>query len=328
MATTTTTQIPSALSEYYDKLLLSRALPLIVHDKWGQRRDIPVHNSGTIKFRRYESLSADTTPLAEGTPPTAIQLSKTDITANVAGYGAVVEITDKVTLLNVEDVVSEAVELIGEQAANTLDQVYREVLVAGSNVVYANSKTARNEVVDVPSTTDFDKIITLLKAANVKPFTDVIPGADRYNTTPIPAAYWAIVHPHVWKTLKGLTGFVPVHKYPNPAAAIPGEVGAYENIRFVESTNARIWAGAGGSSTSVRNTAGSANVYATLIFGKEAYGITNLQGNGMKTYIKPLGSGGTADPLDQKTTVGWKAYTVCKILNDSFMVRFESAAPL
>lgn len=325
---TTTTQIPPAVSEFYDRTLLVRALPLLVHDRWGQRRPVPKNTSAVIKFRRYNSLAANTTALTEGTTPTGKQLSRTDITATLAQYGDFTILTDVVSLINVESVITEGIEVLGEQAGNSLDRVYRSVLVAGTNVVYANNVGARNQVVSVLSTGDLDKAITIMKENNARPFTEVIAGRDRSNTTPIASAYFAICHPHHWKTLKAMSDFIPVQKYPDPSVAVEGEIGSYQNLRFVETTNAMIWTGAGGSSTSVRNTAGVADVYAILVFGKDAYGISELSGEGMRTYVKPVGSSGSADPINQRGSIGWKAFTTCKILDDSFMLRIECAAAL
>jgi N4-gp56 family major capsid protein len=328
MANTTTTQVPAAVSEFYDRTLLVRALPYLAHDKFGQRRPLPKNNSKVIKFRKYASLSAATTALTEGTTPTGSQLSVTDITATIAQYGDYVTLTDMVTLVNVESPLVEAAEVLGEQAGDTLDQVYRDVLVAGTSVIYANGKTARNQVVDLISTTDLDKAIRLLKNNNSKMHTSIIKAGTGIGTQPIRSAYFAIVHPDVEYTLEGLSGFISVDKYASQGPVVEGEIGAYKNIRFVASTNAKIWTGAGATSSSVKNTAGSADVYATLIFAKDAYGITELRGEGLRNIVKTLGSAGSADPLDQRCTSGWKATTVCKILNDSFMVRIESAAAL
>jgi len=323
---TTTTQIPSAVSEFYDRLLLERALPLLVHDKFGQRRPLPKNNSDTIKFRRYNALTPNTTPLTEGTTPNGQQLSKTDITATIAEYGDYVTITDKVSLVNVEPVLTEAAELLGEQAGQSLDIIYRDVLVAGTNVIYSNG-AARTAINTLISAAILDKAIVTLNAANAKPFTSVIAGTDRHNTTPIPAAFWAIVHPHLWKDLKDIPGWIPVQKYPKPESAIDGEIGAYENIRFVSSTQAKYWPDAGANKVSGhRSTSGSKeDVYCILILGQNAYGITDLQGEGLKFIVKPFGSAGSADPLDQRATSGWKAWTTAKILNDSFMLRIECA---
>ncbi len=67
------------------------------------------------------------------------------------------------------------------------------------------------------------------------------------------------------------------------------------------------------------------DVHATLVFGPDAYGVVDVGGGGvMQTIVKPCGSGGPADPLDQRATVGAKvmAYTAA-ILNDLWLVRIE-----
>lgn len=71
-------------------------------------------------------------------------------------------------------------------------------------------------------------------------------------------------------------------------------------------------------------------VHSTLVFGADAYGVIDVEGSGcVQTIVKPVGSGGAADPLDQRATVGAKvaAYTA-KILNDLWMVRIEHAVSI
>ena len=87
MANTTTTEITSMISNFAEKVLLSRAYPHFVHALWAQVKDIPSKNSPTIKFRRYGNLTAATTALTEGVDPTGSQLSKSDISTNVYQYG-------------------------------------------------------------------------------------------------------------------------------------------------------------------------------------------------------------------------------------------------
>lgn len=97
---------------------------------------------------------------------------------------------------------------------------------------------------------------------------------------------------------------------------MPGEIGKMREVRFIETTNAKIFANAG---------TGSINLYCTIILGANAYGITRISGEAVKNIIKPLGSAGTADPLNQRATSGWKATFVAKILNNAFMTRIVSA---
>lgn len=75
---------------------------------------------------------------------------------------------------------------------------------------------------------------------------------------------------------------------------------------------------AGGSST-------DKPVYSTIILGADAYGITSLKDN-LQTIVKSLGSAGTADPLNQRATMGWKAHYLAKILEDLNMVRLETVS--
>ena len=72
---------------------------------------------------------------------------------------------------------------------------------------------------------------------------------------------------------------------------------------------------------------GAANgkpVYSTLVLGDNAYGVSDPKD--IKTIMKPLGSGGTSDPLDQRSTQGWKAHHLCKILSNEYMVRIETVS--
>lgn len=66
------------------------------------------------------------------------------------------------------------------------------------------------------------------------------------------------------------------------------------------------------------------NVYSTLFIGQNAYGVTNIAGGGLRTIIKQKGSAGTGDPLDQRSTIGWKATQTAEILSPEFMVRVET----
>jgi hypothetical protein len=68
------------------------------------------------------------------------------------------------------------------------------------------------------------------------------------------------------------------------------------------------------------------DVYVTLVMGDNAYGTTELSGGGLQHIVKQLGSAGTADPLNQRATVGWKATKAAARLVEAFMVRIETAS--
>src|SRR3972149_9193419 len=133
---TTTVEIPSAVTEYYNRTLLERALPYMNHDLFGQIRPLPQGNSKVAKFRRYESLGTATTPLTEGVPPSSTDPTKTDVTATISTYGAFIEYSDDVELTNPDALLTEFNELLGEQSGETIDLLRRDVLVTGTNIQY------------------------------------------------------------------------------------------------------------------------------------------------------------------------------------------------
>lgn len=329
MATTTTSQVAPGTQAFYDRNLLERAKPAEVHGRFGQKRPIAKKNGNQIKFRRYSALTAATTPLTEGVTPGGSSLSVTDITATLAQYGDFVTLSDVVDMVNQDPVITEATEVLGDQAGLTIDQVRRDVLVAGTNVAYAAGVAARINVNAKLTTADLDKAIRFLKNQNAKFMKEGIPPSDGVGTGAIRKAYVAVIHPDVEFDVESLTGFKPVSDYPSQMGVMEDEIGAYKNIRFVSSTNAKVFAGAGAAgTTNFKNNGANYDVYATLIFAADAYGVCPLSGEAMKTIVKSVGSAGTADPLDQRSSVGWKAMTTTKILNESWMIRLESAASL
>jgi N4-gp56 family major capsid protein len=191
----------------------------------------------------------------------------------------------------------------------------RDIIAAGTNKYYATGTTRVEQLAASPITTALvDKVVRLLKNNKARKVTSMINATDGVGTTPLNACYIGIIHPNVTYTLRGLTGFVKVEQYPNKADVMPGEVGSYGEVRFIETTNAKVFTGEG---------AGGVDVYGTLIFGQQAYGVSRISGEALKNIVKPLGSAGTADPLDQRATSGWKATFVAKILNNDFLVRIE-----
>lgn len=318
MSTTTRTQIAREVNNFYSRTLLMRAVPLFLHTKYGQVKDIP-QNSGTntIKFRRYGNLSAATTALTEGVTPAGSQMSVTDITASVAQYGDFVTFTDVVSYESKDATLTEFAEILGDQAGDTLDQLARDVMAAGTTVTYVG-QVARAAITssNLITATEVRKAVRTLKKNKARRITRMVAASLKIATEPVAAAYIGICSPDTTFDLQDETGWVPVEKYSNSMKVMEGEVGKIGDTRFVETPNAKVFSGAGASSI---------DVHATLIMGAEFYGITRISGKSLENIVKPLGSGGTDDPLNQRGTTGWKSTFVAKILNDDFAVRLEHA---
>lgn len=324
---TTTVEIPSAVSEFYNRALLERALPYMNHDLFGQIRPLPQGNSKVAKFRRYESLTNPTTPLTEGVPPSSTDPTKTDVTATVQTYGAYIEYSDDVELTNPDPVLTEFNELLGEQSGETLDILRRDVLVTGTGVTYANG-SARADLNSVLALGTLRNVLRTFERADAKYITRILSGSPKIGSDAIPMSMVAIIHPDTALDVRQMTGFVGIEDYGQMRPIHESEIGAIPSVRmrFLINSNAKKYAGAGQGSTSVVNTSSVADVYATLVFAMNAFGIVPLRGAALTTHLKARGSGGTSDPLDQVGTTGWKAKTTTVILNDNFMHRIEHCA--
>ena len=302
---TTQSSLSVEMKTYYDKELIRLAGPHLVHDQFAQQRDIPKNEGKTIQFRKYAPLPKALTPLTEGVTPDGQALSASQITATVAQYGGFIRLSDMLILTAIDNNLLEALEEIGDQAGRTLDTITREVLMGGTNVQYGEGTKSARSALDA---TDKLTVVAIKKAVRT---------LKRKNAPKIGDAYVGIIHPDVTFDLTEDTRWIEAHKYCRPDELYTGEIGKIAGVRFVETSEAKIFAGAGASSR---------DVYATMILGKNAYGTTKVTGGGLQTIVKQLGSGGTADPLNQRATVGWKAVKTAARLVEEYMVRIETCS--
>ncbi len=314
---TGTSQVPSGIQAFYDRNLLERAIPALLHDKWGQRRNLPKNQSDSIKFRRWNALPTAMTPLTEGVTPAGSAMSVSDMTATIKQYGDFTILTDKVSLVVEDNVIKETTDVLGEQGGETIDEVTRDIIVAGTSVFYAGAVANRGLVAGKIDVDAIKSAVKFLKRQNAKKFTETIVGTTRVGTVPVKASFVGICHTDTSETLEDLDGFKSYEEYASQTLVDMTEVGTIKGVRWCETTKAKVFTGEG---------AGSADVFASLIFGKNAYGVVSLRGQkNIQTIVKALGSSGTADPLNQRASVGWVAWTTAKILNDNWITRVESA---
>lgn len=317
--------IQPALQAWYDRNLLDRAVPADIHGRFGQERPLATRSGNQIKFRRYEALAAATTPLVEGVTPSGNSQTTTDVTATLAQYGDFLNVTDMVTLTNQDPVLTEIGMVLGEQAGLTIDQVRRDVMVAGTNVIYTNG-SARNTENTVISAVALRTAIRYLGRQNAKYVRSLMKAGMSENTIGIRPAYIGLIHPDTEAQLEQIPGYIPITEYSDAMKAEEDECGSYRNIRFFRSTNCKVFTAAGaavGTDGMISAGAVSNDVYATLIIAANAYGVCPLDDNAMQNIIKPLGSAGAADPLNQRATSGWKAITTTTILNQNWITRIE-----
>ena len=298
---------------FYDRALIEEATPNLIHNQFGQKRPIPKNGGKRIQFRKYAALPKATQPLTEGVTPEGRKLSATAVEAEVNQYGDFVCLSDVLDLTAIDNNVLEATKAVGRQAGLTLDTITRNVLQSGTNVFYCPKVGANGVQTPVTDRSGLDKTCTLTVDV-VKKVAAMLKAA---NAPKIDGDYVCILHPYVAYDIMSDPRWEEMHKYTTPENMYQGEIGRIAGVRFVETSEAAVYKGTENSCPT------GLAVFGCLFLAQGAYGVTEVTGGGLQTIIKQLGSAGTADPLDQRSTVGWKALQTAEILMEPYMVRVE-----
>ena len=310
---------------YAAKELLKRGLPYLVFEKFGQAKPLPSNSSKVITFRRYSALALATTPLTEGVTPDGQKLQKTDVPATLVQYGDKVTITDVVLDTHEDDTLNESIELLGEQAAQTIESIRYGVLKANVNQLYANNVGARNLVVATFDVALQRRAVRSLKKQNARQITSIIRSTPSFGTENVAPAFVCICHPDMETAIRTVTGFVPAEKY-GSITPWENELGKIDDVRYVTTTVAAPIPDAGGAKGTMISTSGtSADVYPMIYLGKDAYGIVALKGQYAVTPMVVNPKPSDSDPLGQRGHVAWKSMQTTVILNNLWMVVAEAA---
>jgi N4-gp56 family major capsid protein len=295
------------LKQFYDRKLLERALPNLVHTKYGQTRPIPKNGGKSIEIRKMTRITINTSALTEGTPPTETVATFTNITATISQYGMYSKISDILDLQSYDPVVAEYTENYGEVMGDVIDQVVRDVIAGGTTIQYASTAETLGAATGVGSgmfldSAEIREAVNTLKRNNIKPVME--------------GKYVMIIHPDVTRDLFADPNIVDAFQHAAPRGdnnpLFSGVLGDYMGVRFVETTNAKVQSSLGLS---------GADVYNCLLIGKDAYAVTELSAQQARMYIqKP---GGVTDPLEQYMTVGWKAALTAVILDQNAIVNVK-----
>jgi len=330
---TTTSDIPGEIQGYYDRNLLENSTRILIYDKFGQIRPLPKNMGTRIEFKRFGKLPINTTRLPEGKTPTGKKLSAITIYATMAPYGDFITVSDWVLMTGLDaNLLSIGKDLLSDQMAETADILTRNVLLTGTQVRYAagvvtTRATVNSAIVDA----DIDQIVRTLENSRAKKITEMFAPDSRTNTVPIRPSYIGVTHMDARYDLEHLTKFTSPENYPRQDALSKYEgelieLGECRGIRFLATDHCKIWQ-AGGAAVAatglVADDSTNIDVYGTLIFGRNAYGVIPLQKGNVKNIVKALGSAGTEDPLNQRATSGWKMAKTAKILNEDWMIRLE-----
>ena len=391
---TTDSGLSEEMKTFYSDYLIDQAGPKLVHDQFGQKHPIPKNGGKVIEFRKYDPLPKALTVLTEGVTPDGQKLTMSTLKSEVRQYGSYITLSDVLLLTAIDNNLVQATKLLGKQAGETLDTITREVLNGGTNVQYAEGQVSSRVQLNGGQTDATQNHYLTVDAIRMAVRT-----LKNQNAEKIGDSYVAIIHPDIAYDLMSDKAWKDVKDY-DPEDWYAGEIGKIAGVRFVETTEAKIFksanltksnatltvkgtvtkafkvpvteeitkedafkmagkqitinsgatiytilsaeAGAAGSASITVDkevTAANTNpiatvgggksgraVYSTLVLADNAYGVTDIEGGGLQHIVKNLGSAGSADPLNQRATVGWKAIKTAERLVEPYMVRIETCS--
>ena len=350
VAVTSYGDISPAVAAYSVVRMLKRAMPYLHIEKFGQTYPLPTNSTQTAKFRRYFLQGATgtagpngggvngagqpffiplaLTPLVEGVTPAGSMLANQDYTVQLYQYGDYITITDVIEDTHTDPVLQQSTDILGEQAAVTVETLRFNVLKAGTNVWYAALVAGRANVGAAISLTDQRRVTTGLNRQNSKKISQVVASNPDFQTKSVEAAYFALVHPDLESDIRQMTGFIPVASYGPHTSPFEGEIGSVEQCRYLSSTVIAPFPNAGSATGAGTTFRGGSNcdVYPVLYFGRDAFGLVPLKGKSSMTPMVVNPKPAAGDPLGQRGTCGWKLYTGTVILQDAFMARLEVCA--
>lgn len=374
------------MKTFYSDYMIQLAKPMLVHDQFGQKVPIPKNRGKVVEFRKYSPLAKALTPLTEGVTPDGQALNVSAITSTIRQYGGWIQLPDMLLLTAIDNNMVQATELLADQAGRTLDTITREELVGGSNVMIHDDSISTRMALTASKKLSVDIIKRAVRALKTQ------------NAKPINGSYIGIIHPDAEYDIMSDPAWIDAHKYATPENIYSGEIGKIGGVRFVETTEAKIFhipdivtgirtltvksvvnanasvpvneaidstqaaalankkvningvertitsatQGSAGAASLTMSAAisvaandiigpsgapiGGKDIYATLVLGANAYGVTEIEGGGLEHITKQLGSAGSADPLNQRASTAWKATKAVKRLVEQYMVRIETCS--
>lgn len=224
MSTTTTVNIPASLKAVYSREIIRNAQPRLVFAQFAKRKQDLLADAGdSIKFTKYNSIKKGG-KLTEGVNMDEKAMSNSNVTITVTEYGNAVTVSEKALQLSMHNELGEASVALGNDMAIVLDEELRDACLSTSNQLYGGGKSSASTLVAGDAfTTETIKDLAEALATN--------------NTPKIDGQYYVcIAHPHQLRQLRDDKDWVNAHSYVGVGNIYQGEVGMFEGVRFVETT--------------------------------------------------------------------------------------------
>lgn len=331
---TTTTTNNNMMQSWFSRKMLVRLEPQVKLAEFAQRDELPLRTGITATWNGWNSLTAASSTLAEGTTNSLPALSSRRVTATIAGYGRGFKLTDLFQYTAIFDAVNGALDVLSDSAAKTVERIcqtgiYKSVYaanlsttgilsalmssVASAMCAVTGTNNNSNRLFQFPAVfgTSTGRLSAVSKTApsisaqvGVNLLRKGVQRLRAQNARPMADGnYVGYTHPNALHGVRRDPTWINFNQYQNSKETFyRGEVGIIEGIRFVTSTEAP------------RYGVAAHSVNMVFVFGQQAFGLTTL--NGTVEMLIARGADKT-DPFNQFTDVTYKVYAAAACLNPS-----------
>lgn len=308
---------------FYVLTLIKRLLPYLPLFEDAQRMTVPEHTggfaSGQIQFRKFNALTVPDSPsaLSEGVAPNDQSLTVSTVTTYLRQYGGWIKVSDLAATASIDSVMTQAMEVLGESAGQTLHRLIVNELNSGAGTtLYPGSASAIGDLTSshVMNSTLIKRAVRTLRAANVPTFSD-----GHYHCTISPYQAYDLQSDSQWRNVAEYVGGKAQNGGPN---ILTGEIGSIHGVRFRETTNLpSTTTGSGGATTNAGFMYGP-EAYGVFDFKSQAVGNVNTETNrGINIHLEPVNKPTKDDPLGQFGFVSWKVSFATKVIDSNRVLR-------
>lgn len=313
---TGTDDLTPTMKSFYKTGMLKNARPKLVYAQLGKKQPLPTRHGRTVEWRKMNTLP-EVPELTEGVIPTGQKLGMIALTVSLTQYGMYVAVSDLLQLHATDPILTEAAEELGATGGKTNDKLVRNVLKANTNILFADAYDG-DSFQSKPSTKA--QLLTAMASYACDVTPDMINQAKTIlEAADVPAfddgSYVCVLHPHVAYAIRRHKDWNEVVKYQAAKRIFSGEIGELHGVRFVVTTQAPI----------IKEEGDTLATYKTMVFGKDAFGVIDVEGGGLETIYKDRKQIG--GPLEQFSTMGIKFEMAAKILYQERMVTIWSGSP-
>lgn len=293
------------MATYYEKVFLARAEYPFVLGQGGQKRTHPVNEGRTVNFTRMNPFTVITTPLGEMSNPVTCAINLSTVSMTLSEYGLTTQVSRLGSLTSIDTNMKEAVEAMGQNMGETLNQLVGEELDGGTSF-YGNSHTAHSFTAgDTLDACDIRMMVRTLELAKAMKYEDgmFLGKTDPYSKN-------NLIADSTWINSKTYSDVKDLYR---------GEIGELYGVRWLLNVNVM-------SGTEAASTASSTTTrFYTFVHGKDSFGVYDLEKDKPKLYILP-NQVDSNSPAGRISIISWAGSYACKLLNSSWVIAARFAA--